>query len=175
MSSHTNDDKIREHTFDGIEEYDKSMPNWWLFTLYATIAFAIGYWIYFHKVNLGPTQEQEFAQAMEAIEAANAVRAAESATIDDKALWAMAEQSDVVQAGQQVYASTCMPCHGAELQGGIGLALNDAEWKHGGTPLQIKAIVADGVATAGMPAWGPMLGEDKVNQVVAFILSRQAK
>ena len=33
------------HEWDGIEELDTPMPRWWLYTLYATIVFSIGYCI----------------------------------------------------------------------------------------------------------------------------------
>ena len=33
------------HEWDGIEELDTPMPRWWLYILYATIVFAIGYCI----------------------------------------------------------------------------------------------------------------------------------
>ena len=31
------------HEWDGIEELNTPMPRWWLWTLYATIIWAIGY------------------------------------------------------------------------------------------------------------------------------------
>lgn len=40
-------DPIRAHVFDGdIREYDKCMPNWWLFTFWGGVIFSFGYWIW---------------------------------------------------------------------------------------------------------------------------------
>src|ERR1044071_6865996 len=33
------------HVWDGIKELDTPLPKWWLYVLYATIVWAIGYWI----------------------------------------------------------------------------------------------------------------------------------
>ena len=33
------------HEWDGIRELNKPLPKWWLWTFYATIVWAIGYWL----------------------------------------------------------------------------------------------------------------------------------
>ena len=33
------------HEWDGIEELNNPLPRWWLWVLYATIIWSIGYWI----------------------------------------------------------------------------------------------------------------------------------
>src|SRR5271166_1789465 len=33
------------HDWDGIQELNTPLPRWWLWTFYATIVFAFGYWL----------------------------------------------------------------------------------------------------------------------------------
>ena len=164
------EDPIRPHVFDGIQEYDKRLPNWWLLTLYGTIVFAIGYWMY----------TQHFRHADDggrvdlAVKELRAAKLAEAGSYDDATLWTMSRTDSIVAAGKDTYASMCMSCHGDRLQGGIGFNLADDTWVHGGKPLEVIKTVSDGVPAKGMPAWGAVLGPKKSAEVVAFILSKHA-
>ena len=33
------------HEWDGVKELNKPLPKWWVWTFYATIVWAVGYWI----------------------------------------------------------------------------------------------------------------------------------
>ena len=57
------------HVFDGIEELDNRLPNWWLGFLWITIVFSAGYWFYYETTSIGPTQQEELKQELAAIEA----------------------------------------------------------------------------------------------------------
>jgi cytochrome c oxidase cbb3-type subunit 3 len=165
------EDPIRAHVFDGIAEYDRRLPNWWLMTLYGGIVFAIIYWMATQHFNRS-TDETRLAAELQRIEAE---KIASSATaLDAATLWKMSRNPVFVNAGRATYQSTCASCHGAALTGGIGPSLVDAVWLHGGSPDNVLTSVNEGVLTKGMPAWGPVLGGKKISEVVAFILSNHA-
>src|SRR6478736_2005054 len=42
---HVTDTELTGHQWDGIKELNTPLPRWWLFTFYATIIWAIGYWV----------------------------------------------------------------------------------------------------------------------------------
>ena len=55
---------IDGHEYDGIQELDNSLPRWWLYGFYFTIAFAVVYFLYYHLIGMGAGMEQEFLREM---------------------------------------------------------------------------------------------------------------
>lgn len=74
-----------------------------------------------------------------------------------------------VKSGHRLYARLCASCHGANLQGGSGPSLVDAEWTNGSERPQIVNAIAQGVPDKGMPAFGATLNSTQINQIVDFI------
>ncbi|WP_198335515.1 cytochrome-c oxidase, cbb3-type subunit III [Psychrobacter celer] len=44
------DDGTTGHAYDGIKEYDKPLPKWWLVIFFGSIVWAIAYWIFFPAI-----------------------------------------------------------------------------------------------------------------------------
>jgi len=168
------EDPIRPHSYDGIQEYDKRLPNWWLNTLYVTIVFWVGYWAYYEWFRIGPDGAGAVDIAMARIEAE---RLASSASIDDTSLWTLSRNPAAVEAGRATFTTNCVACHLASMRGksespvAIGPDLTDTAWIHGGKPVDLYKVVTEGVLVKGMPTWGPVLGSRKITEVVAYILS----
>ena len=147
---------------DGIEEYDNPLPNWWLGLFYFTIVWAFAYAVHYHFIahrsEVG-TLAQEMAEA-------------------DKRWPRQAAATSVnltkenIEAGEAIFKANCVPCHGANMMGGIGPNLLDTVWIHGGKPEEILHTITVGVPEKGMLTWGPILGPEKVAQVAAYVVSR---
>lgn len=149
---------------DGIEEYDNALPDWWLGLFWLTIVFAIAYTAHYHLI-AHRSQVKELAAEL----AAATVRWPQAA-----APARLVVTPELARKGAAVFQANCTGCHGVDLKGGIGPNLTDDTWIHGGRPEQIVQTITNGVAAKGMPTWGPILGPEKINQVAAYILSRQA-
>ena len=52
------------HSYDGIQELDNSLPQWWLYGFYFTMVFAVVYMAYFEIFGTGPSMEQEYLREM---------------------------------------------------------------------------------------------------------------
>ena len=158
------------HVYDGIVEHDNQLPLWWQLTLYGAVVFALVYW-FGRRLDAIPSPEQAFQSDMAALHAAEAERARARGTIDDAMLATLGKDPTTVAQGKALFTSTCAPCHRADGGGNIGPNLTDAYWLHGSKPTDIFHCVHDGVPAKGMPTWGPQLGDEKIETVVAFVLS----
>lgn len=171
--------KLRPHTYDGIQEFDQRLPNWWLYTLYATIAFSIVFWFAHMIAKVVPTDGARVDGEMAQIAA---IKMATSIDVtNDDLFWEMSRNPVFVNAGKQTFDSLCVACHLASLKGkgenpgAVGPNLIDTAWIHGGTPKELYATVSKGVLAKGMPTWEPVLGQKKTAEVVAYVLSHHQK
>ncbi|RYD30017.1 MAG: cytochrome C oxidase subunit III [Verrucomicrobiaceae bacterium] len=175
---------LRDHVYDGIQEFDQPLPNWWLWTLYLAILWALTVWFWEFQIarplNLAKPDGQRVSEAVTEVKDRQAAHLTQVlSTLDDRRFWEMARNPEVTARGRATYENICAACHAKDLSammGGAklpGLPLNDAEWKYGGKPLDIFRTVTKGSPdpTKGMIAWEPQLGGVKVAEIVAYILS----
>jgi cytochrome c oxidase cbb3-type subunit 3 len=162
------------HEVDGIQEYDNKLPNWWLYTLYGAILFAVGYWYHYQVGRFGESPAEAYKAETERVLAAQAsqIKVGEATP---EALTALSHDATALALGKQVFTSTCAACHRADGGGVIGPNLTDDFWIHGGSPDKIYKTVASGVADKGMPAWLPQLGGLKTQAVTAYVLTLRGR
>ncbi len=71
--------------------------------------------------------------------------------------------------GRAIYSDYCASCHGANLSGGQAPSMADSNWEYGGTDDDIRSVINAGIEDVGMPAFGNVLQNDQVSDLVAYI------
>lgn len=172
---------LREHVFDGIQEFDQKLPNWWLFTFYIAIAFYIGYWVMYYNSDTLKSPAEKINAEMAAInDAKQKELTAMLDQLDDKVLIEWSKNDAITAEGAAIFNQTCIACHGADLNGtAIGRSLMDDQWEHGAKPMDLFNLVlngspadAKGFNNQKMTAWKDVLGPEKSAKAVAYILSK---
>ncbi len=166
-------DEVREHSFDGIQEFDNRLPQWWLWTFYGACIFAFFYWTWYQVLPIGKTPYENFQAEMAAAKAKEEALAASQVT--DEQLIALSKDQDAVARGDKIFHTPgqCMTCHSANAGGmaGLGANLTDKFWIHGGKPTDIFHTVTEGVPGTAMIAWKMSLDQQAREDVVAYVLT----
>jgi len=180
------------HVWDGdLKELNKPLPKWWLYVLYATIVWSIGYWIVYPAWPLvdGYTRGTfGYSQRTEVTKDIAAAREAQAKFIADIAAKSPAEieknpdlMEFVLRGGAMQFGNNCAPCHGRGAQGFKGYPnLNDDDWLWGGSLDEIEKTIRFGIRsdhsethTSAMPRFGidQMLNNAQISDTAAFVLS----
>lgn len=169
--------KTTGHEYDGIEEYDNPLPRWWFGLFLATFIFAAGYLFAFPglgswKGYFGWTSTNQ----LEAEHAAAKVTYDETfGKFAQMPIEQLAKDPEAMKMGSRLFLNNCAVCHGSDASGNFGFPnLTDKDWLYGGAPDRIKETIVLGRQGA-MPAWGAILGEANVGNVVEFVLQGAGK
>jgi cytochrome c oxidase cbb3-type subunit III len=180
------------HVWDGdIKELNKPLPKWWLYTLYASILWAIGYWILYPawptpdgytQGLLGYTERQAVAESIAS------ARQRQSKYVDEiraTPLDQIRKKPEIFEfalaGGRAAFGDNCAPCHGSGAQGAKGYPnLNDDDWIWGGTLAEIEKTITAGIRLgsarsreSAMPRFGidKMLEPGQINDVAEYVMS----
>lgn len=162
------------HVWDeDLTEYNNPLPRWWLWMFLLSIAFALGYLIWYPGLGryAGLGHWSETSQWAEEDLAAKQAFKLRFAAFDGKSLTDLSRDPGAVATGRNLFALNCAPCHGSDARGAKGFPnLTDNDWLWGGSEDRIYQTIANG-RDGMMPAWGPVLGHDGVENVIAYVLS----
>lgn len=180
------------HSWDGIEEFNNPLPRWWLWSLYACIAWALVYVVLYPAwpmINgatpglLGWSTRANVAADIAEVNARNEaintkLAAADLSTIKDD----VELNTYAVNAGGAVFLTWCAQCHGSGAAGAKGYPnLLDDDWLWGGDIAEIRTTITHGIRNeddddarySEMPAFGrdELLEGEEISQVVNFVMS----
>ncbi len=187
------------HTWDGIEEYNKPLPKWWLYIFYACIVWGVGYtiaypaWPGIKSATAGVIGFSTRGNLADDLAEHEAKLAPINARLVEAELTAISEDDELLNyaqnAGAAVFRSWCAQCHGSGAAGSsqAGWAagypnLLDDDWLWGGTIEDIHTTISVGIRQESdedwlrqseMPAFGrdELLSEEEIAQVANFVMS----
>ena len=180
------------HEWDGIKELDNPMPRWWLWVFYASIAFAVLWWILYpswptHRGHLpgilGSNARLDLEQRLVEARQAQAVFLDQIAERTPEEIVQVPELLNfAVHGGERHFKDNCATCHG--LGGGGQLhypSLADDAWIWGGTLEEINYTINHGIRNeedmdarfSMMPAYGPdgILQRSEIIEVAEFVIA----
>lgn len=164
------EDKILDHNYDGILEYDNPLPAWWVYLFLITIAYAVIYMFYYHVAGIGLSQHEEFIAETENND--EAIRIA----LERQKMWAeieyvAVESEEGLAAGREIFVNNCVSCHANNGGGGIGPNLTDNYYLHGSDIEATMKVIINGVPEKGMQSWKAQFSPEEVKQVASYVLS----
>jgi cytochrome c oxidase cbb3-type subunit 3 len=187
------------HVWDEtLQEFNNPLPRWWLWTFYATFAFAIIYWSTYPSWPIGGSYLKGFShityktdageektthwnmRALLAKDMQTGEQALKQKAYLDKVSAASYEQiaqdpdmsAFVRSYGNGIFGDKCAACHQAGGQGVPGLfpTLVDDDWLWGGSADQIHQTIVGG-RNGYMPAYGTTLNPEQTDEVANYVLS----
>ena len=160
------------HVWDkDLREYNNPLPRWWLWLFYITVVFAIGYLVLYPGLGSFPgvkgwTSSGQYQTERAAAEAKANAYLAQFASMTVPQL---AADPKAMATARNLFQVNCAMCHGSDGGGAKGFPnLTDKNWQWGGDPDTVVQTITAG-RIAAMPAWGPVLGAQGVDQAEAYV------
>jgi cytochrome c oxidase cbb3-type subunit III len=154
-----------------LREYNNPLPKWWLWLFYITIAFGLLYLAFYPGLGnfaglKGWTQANQYAAERAAVEAKAQEILAPLAAMPVADL---VNNPQAMATAKNLYLQNCAQCHGSDGGGAVGFPnLRNVDWQWGGDADAVVATIANG-RVAAMPPWAAVLGDQGVNEVVAYV------
>lgn len=165
------DEVMTDHVYDGIRELDNNLPPWWIYGFYVSILFAIGYFMYYQVLHLGPNQKEEYQQEMaQAKKQVASYIASQKNRVDENNVVRLTDAQDLA-AGKAIFLKNCTPCHGQNGEGGVGPTFADDYWIHGGGIHNIFKSIKYGWPEKGMISWKAQLSPVQMQDVASYVMT----
>ena len=187
------------HAWDGdLQEFNNPLPNWWLWAFYATVLFAVVYWILYPAWPIAGSYTKGVLNTITFMDGEGKEKtthwntrsllikdlqegkqALRSQEYMDKV--AAADYAEILRDPEMmaftrsmakgIFGDNCVPCHGAGGAGVLGLFPNlaDDDWLWGGSVEDIQTTLAEG-RYGFMPAFKDTFSERQLDDVASYVL-----
>ncbi|MBL7711082.1 MAG: c-type cytochrome, partial [Chitinophagaceae bacterium] len=136
-----------------------------------SILFALGYMWRYHVAHAAPLQDEEYTIAVtEAKARIDEYLKTQANNVDENTVVVLG--ADGIAAGQALFASNCVACHGDKGQGAsVGPNLSDNYWLHQGGIKDIFKSIKYGWQEKGMKSWKDDFSPTQIAQLASYVHS----
>ncbi len=149
------------HVWDeDLMEYDNPLPVWWLYLLYLTVAFSVGYLLLYPGVlpNGGLLKWTQIKQYEAEVAATASVYASQLDSYANLTPVELSKNEPAMKTASRLFSQSCAVCHGSDARGAPSIPnLRDDDWIYGSDPQTILTTILDG-RKGFMPGWEIVLG-----------------
>lgn len=186
------------HAWDGdLQEFNNPLPNWWLWGFYATVVFAIIYWVLYPTLPIGKdytkgmfndityttsdgkektTHWNTRALLMKDLQLARETQKPYLDKIQQASYSEIGKDQDMrafaYSTAKVLFADNCAACHQAGGAGVVGLYPNlaDDAWLWGGSHQQIETTIREG-RHGNMPSFKGRFTDTQIADLASYVLS----
>jgi len=186
------------HAWDGdLQEFNNPLPTWWLWGFYATVVFAVIYWVFFPTFPVGKSYTKGVMNNITYKNAAGKentthwntrsllMKDLQDAREMQKPYIEKISKADYAQISKDkdqsafaystakvLFADNCAACHQTGGAGVVGLYPNlaDDAWLWGGSYQNIEATIRHG-RKGNMPGFKASLSAQQIDSVAEYVLS----
>lgn len=162
LASTSESNKLLEHEYDGIREYDNPTPGWWHLIFLGSVVFSVFYLIFWHFSPVGWSVEDAW-QAHQTRETRKLFSAGRIEN-DEASLLKLMKSPDLLNVASGLFVANCATCHSADGGAGglTGVNLTDNNFKNVRKLTDIYAIITNGANNGAMPSWKTISDKERV-------------
>lgn len=170
-------ERMMDHEYDGIREYDNPTPGWWHALFLSSVVFAAVYAVYWH----GNPDAASIERTWERAQVADFKRIFGSVgelKPDLETVMRMRDDPKLMEVARSIFVGQCAACHGANGAGIGGSAcpnLTDDHWKSVKRIDDLFTVISKGAGSGAMPAWENRLSQNERIILAAFVANLREK
>jgi cytochrome c oxidase cbb3-type subunit 3 len=172
MASRT--ERLLDHEYDGIREYDNPTPGWWHAIFLGSILFSVCYFAWYHFSVFAKGVNQRY-HAVVTAQLQKQFREIGQLTPDEPTILRFMAEPRWLQVAEGAFRTNCVSCHGAEGQGQEGPNMTDDHYKNIKKLEDLPVVIAGGAANGAMPAWKGRLTENEIVLLASYVASLRGK
>jgi cytochrome c oxidase cbb3-type subunit III len=160
--------RLMEHEYDGIREYDNPTPGWWHAIFIASVVFALFYAMFWHTSPMA-WSVQEAWDADQVAEYKRIFGSIGTLKGDEESIQRMRADARMMAIARGTFLANCAACHAPDGGGINGVNLTDDSYKNVKALPDIFTTISKGANAGAMPAWENRLGINERVLMAAYV------